>query len=419
MNIREISKEEFDSFSINNQLTSFYQTSAYGQFMEKNGYKLSFIGGFEEDKLKCASLILSKTLSIHTKYGYSPRGFLIDYLDYDLLKRFTIAIKKYFNIRGYAFIKINPIITINEINKKDGTKYINTLTKDISDNLQNLGYKKLKDNLYFESILPKYNPIINLKNFSFETIENKLQNRIKRVSNKGLTFIKGDLYNINDFYELVKNKDDVSDDFYKNLYKVFNDNNMIDLFLVEVNYHSYLLHLQDDYNNEHTINEKITQVFQLNPTNKDLYNEKMISDRKLNEINQEMSDTNTKIQNGVFKEIIGGALVIKYNKIAYFYETGFKKYYNRMFPNHFLHYNVLNYYKENNYNFADLNGVVYDFSKENPYKGLNEFKLSFNPRIFEYIGEYDLIINQTKYSLLWTTKALHKEFEKKGLKSNS
>ena len=191
---------------------------------------------------------------------------------------------------------------------------------------------------------------------------------------------------------------------------------MIDLYLVEVNYHKYLENLQDDHNTELTINEKINKVFQSDPTNKNIYNEKMNSDKKLYEINKEISELNNKIQNGINKEFIAGAIVIKQNKIASIYISGFNKNYTRLKPNYYLHYMLLDHYKNNEFNYMDLNGITGDFTKDNPYKGLNDFKMAWNPKVYEYIGEFDLLINQTKYSLLWSTKALHKEFEKQGLK---
>lgn len=415
MTIKEISKEEFDAFSKNNILSSFYQTSQYGFLMSKQGYNDIYIGGFINDNLVCASLILSKTISLNVKYGYSPRGFLIDYFDTDLLKDFTDSLIKYFNKKNYAFIKINPIITLSEIKNKD--KNYNNSSLKLIDTLESLGYKKLKDNLYFESILPKYNPIINTNSFSINSIDSKLKQKIEKISNKGLKLIKGDIYNINEFYDLVKNKDNISSDFYKVMYKTFNEKDMIDLYLLEVNYHDYLLFLQEEMNIEESLNEKINRIFQLDPSNKSVYNEKMLSDRKLNELNEELTLINNKIRNGIYKETIASSLIIKYKNIAYIYASGFNKNYNRLLPNHFMHYSLINHYKTNNYNFIDLNGITGDFTKDNPYKGLNEFKLSWNPKVFEYIGEFDLIINQTKYSLLWSTKALHKEFEKKGLKS--
>lgn len=419
MTIKEISKDEFDAFCEKHILGSLYQTSPYGFLMSKYGYKDLYIGAYKDGILKAAALVLSKTISINVKYGYSPRGFLVDYLDPTLFKEFTDALKGYFKIRGYAFIKINPVITLNELDTKSGAKTRNEIAYNIVNTLEENGYQKLKDNLYFESVLPKFNPIVNLKNFNISFLDNKLQNRLAKINNKGLNLIKGDLYNINSFYELVKNKDDIKDDFYKTLYKAFSEKDMVDLFLVELNYHDYLLKLKDDHVNEEVINEKINRIFQMDPSNKTIYNEKMISDKKLNEINEEIALANNNIQKGILKEVVAGALIIKYKNVANFYETGFNKQYNRLFPNHFLHYSLLEHYKNNNFGFADLNGITGDFTKDNPYRGLNEFKLSWNPRVYEYIGEFDLIINQTKYSLLWSTKTLHKEFEKKGLKTIS
>lgn len=416
MEVKELSKEEFDNLFKKHILGSFYQTSAYGTLMSKYDYSDLYIGIYEEDKLIGGSLILTKTISLNVKYGYAPRGFLLDYFNESSLKEITKVLRKYFSKKGYAFIKINPIITYSEAFPETNTKNINEMSVKLISNLEDNLYKKLKDNVYFESVLPKYNPIINLKSFNFENLDKKVQNKLNKINNKGLNLIKGDIYNINSLFELIKRKEEKSSDFYKSLYKTFNEKNMIDLFLVEVDYHKYLENLQDDHNTEATINEKINKVFQLDPNNKAIYREKMNSDKKLDQINREISELNIKIHNGIYKEIIAGALIIKYNNIANIFISGFNKNYNKLEPNYYLHYMLLNYYKNENFNFMDLNGITGDFTNTNPYKGLNDFKMSWRPRIFEYIGEFDFIINRTKYSLLWSTKALHKEFEKQGLK---
>ena len=417
MTIKEINVNEFDSFANKHVLGSFYQTSNYGKLKEKEGYKALYIGAYDNSNLVGAFLLLSKSISLNVKYGYSPRGFLIDYFNKDIFKDFTDSIKKYFHKKGYAFIKIDPIIILNEVDK-DGNKSLNSSTNELIITMEELGYKKLKDNIYFESMLPKYNPIVNLKTFSFNNLDAKLQKSINKISSKGLSLIKGDFYNINSLYELTKRKEDKESNYYKSMYKIFDENNLIDLFLVEVDYHEYLLNLQDDHETEATINEKINKIFQMDPTNKNIYNEKMLSDRKLYEINEEIAEVSKKIQNSIFKEYVAGALVVKHNNVASIYISGFDKFYNRLLPNHYLHYSIINYYKNEGLSFLDLNGITGDFTKNNPYKGLNDFKLSWNPKVYEYIGEFDLIINQTKYSLLWSSNKLQKEFEKKGLKSN-
>lgn len=415
MTIKEIDKNTFDEFSKNHPLSSFYETSTYGEFMNKCGYKDIYIGGYINDNLICSALILEKTISLNVKYGYSPRGFLIDYTNKDIINEFSIDLRKYFNKKNYAFIKINPIVIYSNVNINTNEKVINETGNNIINELINNKYQKLKDNIYFESILPKYNPIINLKSFDFNNLDKKLKTNLEKIGQKGLNIYKGDIYNLNDLYELIKRKDDTNPDYYKYLYKSFDSKNMIDLFLVDVTYHEYLENIQEEILIELDINEKLNKLFQKDPQNKQVYNEKTLSDKKLNDLNNEMADVNEKILKGIIKETVAGALVIKYKGIATIYTSGFIKDYKRLLPNHFLHYMIINKYKSEGYSFIDLNGITGNNDINNPYKGLNDFKLSWNPKVYEYIGEFDFIINQNKYALLWSTHTLQKEFNKKGL----
>ena len=68
-------------------------------------------------------------------------------------------------------------------------------------------------------------------------------------------------------------------------------------------------------------------------------------------------------------------------------------------------------FNKDKYDYVDLNGITGDFSDSNPYKGLNQFKLGFNPYIYELIGEFDLVINPKLYEILLATNLLQKEFK--------
>ena len=73
-------------------------------------------------------------------------------------------------------------------------------------------------------------------------------------------------------------------------------------------------------------------------------------------------------------------------------------------------------YYQQEFDYIDLNGMTGDFTNENPYKGLNEFKLGFNTKVYEYIGEYDLPIIGTKYKKLRMNGNLAKTFNKTDIK---
>jgi peptidoglycan pentaglycine glycine transferase (the first glycine) len=152
-----------------------------------------------------------------------------------------------------------------------------------------------------------------------------------------------------------------------------------------------------------------------NPTPDNL-KRKMESDKNLESIRDEIADITRRLSE-TKEEYIAGAITIKYRNRVYILISGFNQQYKKYNPNYFLHYNIIEYYKDK-YEFIDLNGITGDFTDENPYKGLNEFKIGFNPIGSEYIGEFDYIINEGLYQNIENNGALAKEFQRVGKKKN-
>ena len=49
--------------------------------------------------------------------------------------------------------------------------------------------------------------------------------------------------------------------------------------------------------------------------------------------------------------------------------------------------------------YFDLNAITGNFTNDNKFKGLNEMKLGYGADVYEYVGEFDLVINKTIYRL--------------------
>lgn len=408
MKLQNLSIDEFINFQKSHPLSSFYQTVNYGMLMAENGYDYELIGLINESgEIEAASLILLKPIGIKCFYGYAPRGFLIDYNNEYLVRTFTDEIKKYFYEKNVIFIKINPNLPIGEVDNK--TFEITTLNS-ISNTLIECGYKKLLDNLYFEAKLPRYNALIDLKNFASKNLEKNTKNKIKKGIRKGLIFKNVSKNDIHYFYELIKNKTNNSEYYYQDYYTVFDKNGSVDLFLVSIDYNSFLQNSQYIYNEELERNNKLNEKLAMRSSEK-IINAKMSSDRILLSYKNDIMEA-TKGINDQKNEYIAGALVIKHNNTASIIFSGYDKKYKRFVPNYFLHYNIIKYY-QNDFDYLDLNGVVGDFKNENPYSGLNRFKLGFNPKIYEFIGEFDLIIEPKSYDILLRNGILAKEFNKK------
>ena len=410
MIIKEIGKNEFDLFAKNNIQNSYYQTSNYSILMENYKYEIMYIGAYQDNTLLGASLILYKTIAPTIKYGYAPRGFIIDYFNKELLEEFTKKVKTFFAKKNFAFIKINPEIIYSNINISDKKKLVIPQSKELITFMRSLDYQKLRNNLYFESMLPKYNTIIDLKKFNKSSVNKKCYIKSHSIINSSLKLKKGTLKDMKTFYEYIKEKSNKTFNYFEDFYKVFNKDNMIDLLLVEINYIKYLKVFNEKYEELSIEHEKIIKEFSKNPYDNNLYQEKDSLDKKINELERKINIVNTKLQKGIKKETIGGALLIKSSDKITLVISGIDKNFPNLNYKYFLYYSMTSYYKRLGYNFLDLNGITGNFTENNPYKKLNDFKLSFNPNVYEYIGEFDLVINNTYYNILWNSGKLKKEF---------
>lgn len=410
MKIKNISLFEFDEFAKNHPLGSYHQSSNYALLTSENGMDYEFIGMIDNNNtIVAASLIIIKKLNFMNRYAYAPKGFLIDYYNTELLTEFTSLIKKRYYKKNIAFIKVNPEIAIGQIDIKN--KYIKyNQNEKLIPILEKLGFRRLHGNKKFDTKLPNYNSILLLKQTNINTITKNTRNKINKAIKYGLTFEKCKREDISTIYEFIKNKKNHNINHYYNYYNAFNKNDSIDLFLVKINFETALINLREKYEKEYNKNQKLIVELMNNPSEINL-KKKLESDKILNLYNESISEATLYLRENTEK-YIAGAITIKYKNRVSILISGYDIKYKNYNPNHFLHYSLIEYYKED-YNYLDLNGITGDFTNENPYKGLNDFKQGFNPVSFENIGEFDLIINEGLYKNLEQNGTLTKEFKRK------
>ncbi len=416
MKIKEIDAKTFNEFASKHVLKNFYQTGEYGRLMAHSEFQVMYIGAYVDNTIVAGSLILHKSIGINMKYGYAPRGFLLDYYDKPLLNEFTKKVKDFFFKKSFAFIKINPEITFAQVDLNEKTKIINSKSRELIMELKEMGYDKLKDNLYFESQLPKFTPVIYLPTYDSSVIDEKTLNDIRNCELCGLRLISGKESDLETFYSFVEDKDNKTINYYKALYDSYKQADKIDLLLVELNYDTYVKYLQKQNIYESEKNEKINAEFNENPNNEDLYKRKMKSDQIVAHISSEIVKANEKMNDKNLREILGAALIIKHEGRITILMSGHNNTHEELDVKAFIYYKIIEVYKKAGYLYFDLNGITGDYSDTNPYKDLNSFKLKFKPKVFEYIGEFDLIINKAFHQLLWSTNQIQKEFYKPAIK---
>ncbi len=409
--IRDLTIFEFDDFAQRHPLKSYHQTSSYAILMSKYGYNFNLIGYFDEkNNLTAASVILLKKINGHYSYGYAPKGFLLDFYNPTTLKSFTKALANYYYKKNVVFIKINPEIAVGEARKENDYNVIYNQNVKIVDYLKTYGYRQQKLNYAFETLIPRFNAIVNLSELDLSSVSKNIRGKVRKGERQGLYLEKVTIDKMDIVYKFIKNKKNRKIDYYKDYYNAFDKLNASELFLLKVNYKNFLVNTQQKYEEELEINSFCNQMLQ-NSKKKAVLNSKLESDKKLQSLKNDILLATNKIKVSQ-EEYIGGAFILKFDNRFYFVRTGFDTKYNTINSNYFLYYKLMELYK-NECKFADLNGITGLFKdKTDKYYGLNQFKLGFNPKIFEFIGEFDFVLDSKIYDRLEKKGFFEKEFEK-------
>lgn len=406
MRIKELTIEEFKNYCKTSPLHNYMQSCVYARLMGENHYIYDYIGFIDDNgNIKAASLILIKKIGINMRYGYAPKGFLINYYDTSLIKQFLKALKEFYAKKKVVFIKINPEIVVAQIDSNTFQK-LETANINLKKDLEKLGIIKLKDNLYFESMVPRFNAYIDLKNINNVKYSKANRNKINSSKRKGLKLIEADENDLNDFLKIV-DKNRVM--YYRKLYDIFAKENKVDLMLIKVDFQELIKQTEKRYQEEENRNNLLNEILHRS-NKKNVLNKKMASDILLVILKNQIIKATDYLKSSN-NQIVAGAFVVKYENRAHIVMSTYIKEYSFLNANYFLYDSLINHYKEN-FDYLDLGGISGDFKDSSPYLGLNRFKIGFGADIYEYIGEFDIVFNKLNYEYLLSSGKLAQEFNK-------
>ena len=404
MKIIELQTEQFDNFANNYNNNNFCQTSEYGTLMDRHQFDDYYLGLVDENNtIVAATLILVNKVFVGYKWGYCPRGFLIDFNNDALLKEFTTLLKEYLIKRNFMFIKLDPPIVYKTRNN-NGEIIEGINNENIFNNLISNGYEHSGFNLNFENLKPRWNAVASFDdNFDiFSNLAKEKRNKIRKADKLGIEIVKGQPENIRDFYNFVEKKHSRKLNYYLDMYEIFGKDDMFEIYFANINTAKYVEKSKELYEKEEARNNDINQELEDNINSNNTNNiikRKMHSDTLLNNYKQSMINATN-----LFKEhpegiVIAGCAIIKYNKEIYFLITGYNHNYKNYCPIHYMIYQLMEKYYNEGYRKFNLNGISGDFTKTSALAGLTKFKLGFCTHVEEYIGEFTLVINKRKTSL--------------------
>lgn len=405
MKLVTLNQQQFNKYAGSHRYRSYYQTSAYGLSMLKLGYNVHYFGIVDgTNSLIGATMILYKEVFMNNKIAYAPRGILFDYSDSKKVKELAECLRNLLGKQGFMLLRMDPYIPIS-IHSNDGNLInMNNQESIILENLATAKFEYKGKNLYFENEKPRWEALVLLnknEEVLFESFDKRTRNKIRRAKNIGIEVYNDTTKDIKDLYEFVGKKDKKPIKYYEALVKNFGEN--IDVYYAKINTETFIINSRKMYENELLNNEQLAERIQQYAPNdrerQNTLNKKMESDKLVSSYKNNMLLATELLKNHPEGILIGGALVIKYDNAAYIVSDGYNEKFSSLNASYLIKWQMISDYNRQGLKYLNMNAVVGEFEKKNQYSGLNEMKLGFNTIVTEYIGEFDLILNNFTYNL--------------------
>ncbi|MCI2041885.1 MAG: aminoacyltransferase [Bacilli bacterium] len=420
MKLKELNIDKFDEFVRNNKYKShFLQSAAWGELSKEKRNLTPYYLGLVDEKgnILAATLLLQKHLPLNLCYFYAPRGYVIDFNDFELLKIFTKELVSFAKKRKTIYIKLDPDIVWQRTKYNGEVILEEAKEKKIINSLLKLGYHHLGFTKNFETRQPRYTFRIDLKQ-DLKEIEKHFSKTTMQRINKSLKLATeveiGSEKDLGEFYQLMMLTEDRKDfvsypfEYYETLYRLFKKTDDVFLFLGKVNLEKIISILENDladvekeYDNEKEKTSKSAKNKQKELLKrKDKLTEDLVKYKK---IEKEYGKVIT----------LSAHMIVTYGNKAWVLYAGNHNLLTETYTNYHTYYEHLKFCKEREIEIYDQFGTIGDLSKDNPRLGLHEFKKKFGGDYIEFMGEFDYVLKPLYYFAFTKLVPIYRNYIKK------
>ncbi len=392
MKIEELESNEYEEYISKNKYTTFYQKEYWGKLKKDGGWNYKLVGMKKNNKIVGATLLLFKNLPLGLKLFYSPRGFLIDYNDEELLKEFVLEIKEYVKRENGFILKIDPYVEYKTRDIDGNIVEGGVDNSKVVENLKKLGFKHYGFNKDISKELqPRWMYVLDLKGKTedeiFSNFSKHYRKTIRRTEKQGLVverISKDKLMDYKKIMEHTSSRRDFIDrpySYYENMYDKIGENLIINVCYLDTNlginkFKDEIKKIEgyQDIKDYHLKDiEDYKKKIELYESYQKKYGDKI-----------PLAGTMSIVCGKEYLNLFGGA----YEEFMH-YDAQYLIKWHTMKEALNLGCEIYNFY-----------GISGNFEKENnDMYGVYEFKRGFGGRVVELIGEFDLIISKPKYCL--------------------
>ena len=185
--------------------------------------------------------------------------------------------------------------------------------------------------------------------------------------------------------------------YLKDMYEYFNKSGKADLYIARLDTKKYLINSKNKYENIESLAQNINYRLTAQKNSFKLVNDKLQIDNSLDKYKLKLINATKLIEKYPDGIDLASILVVSDNKQVHMIIDGYDTQYRNLNAKHLLLWELIKKYSKEGYHLFNLGGASNIFIENNKYSGLNEFKMGFGANFVEYMGDLEVITNNTLY----------------------
>ena len=400
MEFQEITQKEYKDFWNNHPLKTFLSAPEISELRKKTGWITYYVGVKKEKELIAATMLLAHKRHFGTYEFYSPRGYLLDFKNEELLDFFTKELKKYIKDKKGYVLRIDPYLIYKE-RDIDGNIVENGIDNSkVVEQLLSLNYKKVPIE---EKEQVGWMFSLDLENKTEEQILKEMKpntrNTIRKAEKIGITVNEISYDELDRFQSIMeetskrKGFSNRKLSYYQEMYNLFHEKNEVKFFITELNLKEYIERLKKEKEEKE---EKITSLSDAkynDGAKKNLAKEVESIEKRIKDAEEIRKEKKTDIIT-----LSGSMFMLIQPEIIYLSSGNYEEF-MKFNSQYLIQWELIKYGLENGFKKHNFYGIPENINTHPKDYGIYEFKRGFNGYVEELIGEYELPINW-KYNLI-------------------
>ena len=393
MEFQEITEKEYQKYWENHPLKTFLSAPEISKLREKSNWKSYFVGVKENKKIIAATMLLSHKRHFNKLEFYSPRGYLLDFNNKELVDFFTNELKKYIKERNGYILRIDPYVIYKERDIDGNIVEDGVDNSKIVEHLYSLGFNKVKtENM--EQVGWMFS--LDLEGKDEEQIMKEMKpntrNTIRKAEKFGITVNEISYDELDRFQAIMeetskrKGFSNRKLSYYQEMYKLFHDKNEVKFFITELNLKEYVNGLKKEMQEKEDKMNSLSDAKYNDGAKKNLTNE-------INSFNKRIKESEEIIES-TGKEIItlSGSMFMLIKPEVIYLSSGNYEEYMKFNSQYLIQWELIKYGIENGFKKHNFYGIPANINEHPKDYGIYEFKRGFNGYVEELIGEFELPI---------------------------